>query len=377
MPLVDAQGTLLGMVVEGSKTNGASLGRADLEFLGLAGSAVGLACESLQAKHETRHWTDDQAAAECAACGLVDASGEVRCACGGARVVAAVPALVAGKFRVEQRLGAGGMGVAYLGADLQLRRPVALKTLSRVSAAAAQRLSDEARHMASVVHPNLATIFGIEWWRGSPIVVVEYLEGGTLARRMATGPLAVGEVLRTGRALTSALGHLHHIGLLHRDVKPSNIAYSRQNDTPKLLDFGLATIVGHELPETPEAECHDPRTTSRFRVFGGTIVGTPLYMPPEALDGQEPDATWDVWALAITLYEALAGHHPFAASTLPRVMRHVRDGRVPDVRTVRTDCPADISAALAAALARDHRCRARTALAFHGLLEACERTVLE
>lgn len=377
VPLVDSQGALLGMVAVGPKTNGAPLGYADLEFLGLAGSAVGLASESLRARYETPVWTDDQAAGECAVCGIVAAISETRCECGGTRVVAAVPVLVAGKFRVQQRLGAGGMGVAYLGADLTLRRRAVLKTLSRVSAAGAQRLSEEAHHMASVVHPNLATIFGIEWWRGSPILVVEYLEGGTLARRMAKGPLPVGEVLRTGAALASALGHLHHIGLLHRDVKPSNIAYSRLDDTPKLLDFGLATIIGRELAETPEAECRDPFATSRFCAFGGTIVGTPLYMAPEALDGAEPASTWDVWALAITLYEALAGQHPFAASTLPQVIRRVRDGRVPDLRSVRPDCPAGVSAALAAALAPDPRCRPKGAVAFQGLLETCERTINE
>ena len=284
--------------------------------------------------------------------------------------MAAVPLLVSGKFRVQRRLGTGGMGVAYLAVDLSLQRPVALKTLPRLSAAAAQRLSDEARHMAAVVHPHLATIYGIEWWRGSPILVVEYLEGGTLAQRIANGPLPVADALRTGRCLTLALEHLHQAGLLHRDVKPSNIAYARVDDAPKLLDFGLATLIAKEPPEEEHVSLGSS-TTGRFRACNRTVVGTPLYLPPEALNGADAGPNWDVWALAMTLYEAITGQHPFAAPTLAGVMKNVREARVPDLRSIRPDCPADVAQVLATALLRDPGARLANPSAFReGLCSA-------
>jgi serine/threonine protein kinase len=225
--------------------------------------------------------------------------------------------------------------------------------------------------MASVVHPNIATIHGIEWWLSSPILVVEYLEGGTLAKRLAQGPLPIADAVRTGRLLALALEYLHVAGLLHRDVKPSNIAYTRQADTPKLLDFGLATLMGSDLPEAAEVSSSAAGATTQIPFAGGAVAGTPLYLPPEAFEGAEAGPAWDVWALAMTLYEAIAGQHPFAASTLTGAVRRVRDGSVPDLRTYRPDCPAEVAGTLSVALRREAGTRLSTAVALWRRLDTC------
>jgi serine/threonine protein kinase len=205
--------------------------------------------------------------------------------------------------------GRGGMGVVYRARDLELHRAVALKTLPGVAPQGALRLRHEARSMAALVHPNLALIFGAESWRGVPVLVVEYLGGGTLAQRLP-GPLPVREVLGWGVLLANALEAMHSNGILHRDVKPSNIGFT-SDGTPKLLDFGLARLIT-EAGAAPTAstdwsagENSNPNLTR-----SGRVVGTPLYLSPEALKGAAPRPAQDLWALSMALYEAMEGKHP-------------------------------------------------------------------
>ncbi len=138
------------------------------------------------------------------------------------------------------------MGVVYKGHDLTLDRVVALKTLPRLSAGEATQLRREARAMASVEHPHLASIYGAETWRGAPVLVLEHLPGGTLADRVAAGSIPIAHVVTAGRAIAQALRHLHGLGMLHRDVKPSNIGYAA-GDVPKLMDFGLAKLTAAQM----------------------------------------------------------------------------------------------------------------------------------
>ena len=173
--------------------------------------------------------------------------------CGGEVAPSQLPALLAGKFRLERELGRGGMGVVYLAFDTTLERPVAIKTLPRVSLAESVRLRREARAMAGFAHPHLALVFGLETWRGSPALVMEYLDGGTLADRLRRSRMPPGEVSRMAYDLAGAIAHIHDDGLLHRDIKPSNIAFTRDGQ-PKLLDFGLAQIfVGGAPGRVPRA----------------------------------------------------------------------------------------------------------------------------
>jgi serine/threonine protein kinase len=178
----------------------------------------------------------------CKLCGVMIYAHSRRCACGDHTAPAALPMVVNGKFRVERLVGAGGMGVVYLATDLILDRKVAIKTLPTLTAKRAAKMEREARAMASVLHPNLACIYGVERWRGTPLLVGEYLEGGSLADRLARGPIEVAEALDIGIVIADVLDRVHGSGLLHRDVKPSNIGFAGDGQ-PKLLDFGLAAIL--------------------------------------------------------------------------------------------------------------------------------------
>ena len=155
------------------------------------------------------------------------------------------------------------MGVVYRAKDLTLGRAVALKTLPATSPEDSARLRREARAMAAITHPNLALIFGVETWQGTPILVIEYLAGSTLAERLPTGPMAWEEVLELSLVLASVLERVHGSGILHRDVKPSNIGFTEE-DVPKLLDFGLVRISAGIGAQQGTAEGHVERGAHPF-----------------------------------------------------------------------------------------------------------------
>lgn len=222
-----------------------------------------------------------EAALECPQCGAVVDAEPLPCACGADASLAALPAVLAGKFRVNRRIGAGGMGIAYLARDEMLDRDVALKTLPRLRHPAARLVREEARAMAALSHESLATLYGVETWRHTPVLVVEYCPEGTLADRLAPGPLRPGGAIALGIRLGRALVYMHARGVLHRDVKPSNIAFS--DGAPKLLDFGLSA-----------------RTNER-------LAGSAAYLPPEAFRGAAPTGANDLWALATVMLEAVGG----------------------------------------------------------------------
>jgi serine/threonine protein kinase len=177
--------------------------------------------------------------------------------------------------------------------------------------------------MASFSHPNLALVFGAEVWQGQPLLVLEYLPGGTLADRLRRGPLGVRRAISLGIEMTSVLEAIHKAGVLHRDIKPSNIGFTAEG-IPKLLDFGLARLMSstaiaprRPTPQPLEEQARVARGWSGVEqltarsVTDGMIRGTPLYMSPEAQDGQSPDSTFDLWSLNVVLYEAIFGRHPF------------------------------------------------------------------
>lgn len=329
-----------------------------LVFLATAAAAAGLALQRSGAHPADGRRPSvqrDHPAAECETCLAVVAPDASLCACGGRLRAAALPKSLAGKFEVTHRLGAGGMGVVYRARDLALARDVALKTLPRLTRAAADRLRQEAQAMARAAHPSLATVHGIETWRGAPVLVMELLEGGTLADRTRRGPLPRDEAILVAFRTVRSLGHLHARGLLHRDVKPANIGFTASGQL-KLLDFGLAAVLNQSMvipgPGAPDA------AASGF-------AGTPLYLPPEAFDGAAPDRLVDLWGAAMVLFESLAGRHPLSdAASLGEALARLRDGRLPDVRRFIPDCPAPLAAFLRDALAADPAARPPTADVF-------------
>ena len=216
-----------------------------------------------------------------------------------------VPKLLAGKYRLTRRLGAGGMGTVYLARDLRLARDVAIKTPARVSSYRPMGLKPEAWAMATVTHPAAAQIYGIEFWQGRPFLVVEFLPGGTLEDRLQHGPVPPLEAVAVVARLSDALATLHDKGLLHGDIKPSNIGFT-SNGSPKLLDFGLA------------------RETDDSATAGGTL----RYLSPEVLSGRLADEADDVWSLCVVLYEMVSGRHPFAAADIDEMVDRIRRQRL-------------------------------------------------
>lgn len=238
--------------------------------------------------------------------------------------------------------------------DLDLLRSVALKTLPRASPEACLRLRREARSMASVTHPNLAEIYGVESWRGVPILVVELLQGGTLADRLGR-PWALAEATRLIRDVLGALEALHTRGLVHRDVKPSNIGFGK-DDVAKLLDFGLARLAEEVEAEVPRAETAQSGNPAAWPETLQYLAGTPRYLSPQAWSGREISPAQDLWAVAMVLYELLAGRHPLADEA-----KIERPEEVRDIRTLVPDCGPGVADFLAAALHADPGVRPRSA----------------
>jgi hypothetical protein len=216
--------------------------------------------------------------------------------------------LINERYRLECRLGRGGMGTVYAAADTVLERPVAVKVIREEVASPldlASRFRREARAAASFSHPNVVRVydFGVER-TGRPFLVMELLEGSTLRERLSSGiPMERMEVLNILRGVCSALSAAHTRGLVHRDLKPENIYLHRQasGTVPKVLDFGLVKALHGEAHSTSTALGTTP----------GLLVGTLQYMAPEQVAGDEVSPTWDVWALGVIAYEMLTGAHPF------------------------------------------------------------------
>ena len=203
--------------------------------------------------------------------------------------------------------------------------------------------------MASVVHQSLAVIFGAEIWRETPFVVMEYLNRGTLADRLRSGPLEVREALKIAIALAEVVEHIHAAGILHRDIKPSNVGFAGDG-TLRLLDFGLSRMLEdvrrdrQDLDERPNFAGSDNSIDRDGVRTSLGVAGTPMYMSPEATQGYAPDVQFDVWSVTVLLYEALAGKNPFSAETLSATFDSIRKARVPDIRSSRPELPTALSA---------------------------------
>ena len=365
VPVAGTDGSAVGLLALGPKKSGDDWSQQDRAFVVTVAGSMALALENERMRsHAGGPGTlaeADHAARQCDGCRRVHPSGTPLCPCGGKTSSAAVPHTLQGKFRIEEMIGKGGMGVVYRAIDLTLGRQVAVKTLPKLGAMAALRLRREARAMAAVEHRNLAIIHGAESWRGTPILILEYLSGGTLAQRLAAGPLPVAAALALGQVLVSALDCMHAAGLLHRDIKPSNIGFSG-DDTPKLLDFGLARLVEDGAgPVAAGRMAHRAADVSRpMDSLNGRIVGTPLYLSPEALGGESGNPGSDLWALCVVLYEAISGVHPFQAPTVHDVFARIQAADVADVRRWRPECPGPLATFFAGSLAKRRDRRPRT-----------------
>ena len=221
-----------------------------------------------------------------------------------------LPGEMTGPYRIIREIGRGGMGVVYEAEDTRLRRSVALKALPSEYATDAvrrERLTREARAAAALSHPSIATIYALDEIDGALYLVSELVRGHTLREEIARGPAPVDRLLRTLIDLAAGLAAAHAAGIVHRDFKPENIVRCPDGRV-KILDFGLARIAVSE-----------PRLTRT-----GLALGTPGYMPPEQLTGQDVDPRTDVFAFGIVAWELATGTHPFGATTA-EMLSHMTD----------------------------------------------------
>jgi len=262
-----------------------------------------------------------------------------------------------GSYPIERELGRGGMGIVYLGRDPRLGRPVAIKVLPDAFAQDPERLSRferEAQLLASLSHPNIAGIYGLEEADGHRLLALEYVEGETLADRIARAALPVQEALEIARQIAAALEAAHESGVIHRDLKPANIKLTPAGDV-KVLDFGLARGAGSaasspDLSQSP---------TMTYAVTGvGVILGTAAYMSPEQARGKVVDRRTDIWSFGCVLYEMLTGRQLFSGETVSDTIARILE-REPDWSAIPAAVPEKIRELLRRCLEKDARKRLR------------------
>jgi serine/threonine-protein kinase len=242
-----------------------------------------------------------------------------------------------GTYEILSAVGKGGMGEVWKARDRKLGRDVAIKTLPPEFSRDAERLARferEARLLASVNHPNIGAIYGLEDHDSTRFLVLEYVEGGTLAERIAQGAMPSEEAVKLALQIADALEAAHEKGVIHRDLKPANIKVTPDGQV-KVLDFGLAKTVGFD------ESTHDPQnspTLSGAATQQGWILGTPAYMSPEQAKGRSSGRAADIWAFGCVLFEMLAGRPAFAGEDISEILAAVIRGTAdlsllpPDVR---------------------------------------------
>jgi eukaryotic-like serine/threonine-protein kinase len=261
-----------------------------------------------------------------------------------------------GPYEIVAPLGAGGMGEVYRARDTRLDRTVAIKILPQHLTAKAnvkQRFEREARAISSLQHPNICTLYDVGHQDGTDFLVMEYLEGETLADRLAKGPLAPEQVLKIGIEICEGLETAHRTGVVHRDLKPGNIMLTKTG--AKLLDFGLAkplevapAVSLTALPTSSKAmEAAKPVTAE------GTIVGTFQYMSPEQLEGKEADERSDIFALGAVLYEMATGRRAFEGKSQTSVIAAILEREPPPISSLQPMSPPQLDRVVKLCLAKD------------------------
>jgi len=249
-----------------------------------------------------------------------------------------------GPYEIERFLGAGGFGTVYRALDPRLARSVAIKVLSDEIAADAERLGrfrEEARAAASLNHPHICSVYDVEHDRGVDYIVMELVDGRPLSELVPPGGLPVPAAVRYGTQIADALSHAHARGIVHGDLKTRNVMVTRTGDT-KIVDFGLARRVRRADDATG--------TQTGLATPAGSTTGTPAYMAPETLRGENADTRSDIWALGVLLHEMVTGTLPFSGRTLPEMTSSIlRDAPRPPP----TEVPHGLAAVIRRCLAKE------------------------
>ena len=261
-----------------------------------------------------------------------------------------------GHYEVTALIGEGGMGQVYQATDTKLKRQVALKILPEAFSADPERLARfqrEAEVLASLNHPNIAAIHGLEEADGIRALVLELVEGPTLADRIKRGPIPIDEALPIAKQIAEALEAAHEAGVIHRDLKPANIKV-REDGTVKVLDFGLAKA----LDPNPEGDPSQSPTLTAAATQMGVIMGTAAYMSPEQARGKAVDKRTDIWAFGCVLYEMLTGQRAFQGEDVSLTLASVMKSDL-NVRTLPHEVPATVRTVLRRCLEKDPSQRLR------------------
>ena len=258
-----------------------------------------------------------------------------------------------GPYEIVSTLGTGGMGQVYRARDTRLDRTVAIKILPTADPDQQKRFAREAKAIAALTHPHICTVYDVGHQDGTDFLVMECLDGQTLAARLERGPLRLAEALRYAISIAEALAAAHRAGIVHRDVKPGNIMLSGSG--AKLLDFGIAKL----RPAPPLTDV--VATESALALTAdGTIVGTPQYMSPEQLEGRDADARSDLFSFGAVLYEMVTGQKAFPGRSTASVIAAIMSSQ-PSMTELRKVSPPALEHLVTTCLIKDPERRWETA----------------
>src|SRR5713226_1950451 len=258
-----------------------------------------------------------------------------------------------GPYEVLSPLGAGGMGEVYKARDTRLERTVAIKVLPQhlsESSEVRQRFEREAKTISSLSHPHICALYDVGNQDGVEYLVMEFLEGETLADRLGRGPLPPEQLLRYGIEMADALDKAHRQGIVHRDLKPGNVMLTKSG--VKLLDFGLAKAIG-PASQTSGLTALPTVAPAQNLTQEGTILGTFQYMAPEQLEGREADARTDIFAFGAVLYEMATGRKAFAGTSQASLISSIMGSEPPPIATVAPMTPPALDRVIRTCLAKD------------------------
>src|ERR1700674_3533639 len=273
--------------------------------------------------------------------------------------MAILPGRRLGPYEILSAIGAGGMGEVYKARDTRLERIVAIKVLPTHLAGRAdlrERFEREAKTIASLNHPHICTLHDTGHQDEIDYLVMEYLEGETLAQRLLKGPLPIQQVLQYAIEIADALDKAHRKGITHRDLKPGNIMLTKSGT--KLLDFGLAKLAQEAAPVTSASQLPTMKSAVTAE---GTILGTLQYMAPEQVEANEVDARTDIFAFGAVVYEMATGKKAFEGKTSASVMAKIMEAEPPSMASLTPMTPPALDRVVKRCLAKDPDRRWQTA----------------